>query len=125
LVEYAIVARKARGLSRDEAIVDAAHKRCQSIVMTTVAMCAGMLHVAVGLGADSEFRSPMALVVIGGLITSTLLSLVFVPAAYSYMDQLEAWLAERLGTRRREFGVLLRQPNNVLVPASDHHSSPV
>ena len=68
--------------------------------MTTVAMCAGMLHVALGFGADSEFRSPMALVVIGGLITSTILSLGFVPAAYITMDQLEGWLARRLRGER-------------------------
>ena len=63
--------------------------------MTTVAMCAGMAHIAFGIGADWEFRSPMALVVIGGLVTSTLLSLVFVPAAYSVVDQFEGWLARR------------------------------
>lgn len=95
LVEAAITARTTLSLSRIEAIVHAAHKRSQPIVMTTVAMCAGMLHVALGLGADAEFRAPMALVVIGGLITSTVLSLVFVPAAYTYMDQFETWLAER------------------------------
>lgn len=96
LVDSAIVARSTRGLSRDSAIIEAAQKRARPIVMTTVAMCAGMSHIAFGLGADSEFRSPMALVVIGGLMTSTLLSLVFVPAAYSYVDQFEGWLARRL-----------------------------
>jgi HAE1 family hydrophobic/amphiphilic exporter-1 len=107
LVESAIAARRTLGLSRDDAMIHAVKKRCRPIVMTTVAMCAGMLHVAVGLGADSEFRSPMALVVIGGLITSTLLSLVFVPAAYSYMDQFETWLTDRLGSRRPELAPTL------------------
>ena len=78
--------------------------------MTTVAMCAGMLHIAFGLGADSEFRSPMALVVIGGLVTSTLLSLVFVPAAYSYMDQLEGWFVSRFARVRRERGSGITAP---------------
>ncbi|MDB5370096.1 MAG: efflux transporter permease subunit [Roseomonas sp.] len=96
LVEYAILARREHGLGRDEAIMEAARKRARPIVMTTIAMCAGMAHIALGLGADSEFRSPMALVVIGGLVTSTLLSLVFVPVAYSYMDGLEQWVARRL-----------------------------
>jgi HAE1 family hydrophobic/amphiphilic exporter-1 len=96
LVEYAILARRERGLDRDEAIMEAARKRARPIIMTTIAMCAGMGHIALGLGADSEFRSPMALVVIGGLLTSTLLSLVFVPVAYSYMDGVEQWLARRL-----------------------------
>jgi HAE1 family hydrophobic/amphiphilic exporter-1 len=118
LVEAAIVARRTRGLSRDEAIIDAAHKRSKPIVMTTVAMCAGMLHVAFGLGTDSEFRSPMALVVIGGLITSTLLSLVFVPAAYSYMDQFEGWLAEWFNSRRQNSRVTDR-PCRAYVAVSD------
>jgi multidrug efflux pump subunit AcrB len=96
LVEYAILARRELGLGRDAAILEAARKRARPIVMTTIAMCAGMAHIAMGLGADAEFRSPMALVVIGGLVTSTLLSLVFVPVAYSYMDGLEAWIARRL-----------------------------
>jgi HAE1 family hydrophobic/amphiphilic exporter-1 len=96
LVEYAILARRELGLDRDTAILEAARKRARPIVMTTIAMCAGMAHIALGLGADAEFRSPMALVVIGGLVTSTLLSLVFVPVAYSYMDGVEAWIARRL-----------------------------
>jgi hydrophobic/amphiphilic exporter-1 (mainly G- bacteria), HAE1 family len=127
LVESAIAARRTQGLSRDEAIINAAEKRSQPIVMTTVAMCAGMLHVAFGLGADSEFRSPMALVVIGGLITSTLLSLVFVPAAYSYMDQLETWLAERLSGRRKRLGVALRQSSlaHVVVASQELTNEPI
>jgi HAE1 family hydrophobic/amphiphilic exporter-1 len=100
LVEYAILARRDRGMGRDEAILEAARKRARPIVMTTIAMCAGMAHIALGLGADSEFRSPMALVVIGGLITSTMLSLVFVPVAYSYMDGVEQWLERVLHSRR-------------------------
>lgn len=97
LVEYAVLARRERGLGRDAAIVEAARKRARPIVMTTIAMCAGMAHIASGIGADNEFRAPMALVVIGGLLTSTLLSLVFVPVAYSYMDGLERRLAGWLG----------------------------
>jgi HAE1 family hydrophobic/amphiphilic exporter-1 len=100
LVEYAVLARGERGLSRNAAIAEAALKRARPIVMTTLAMCAGMLHTALGVGADAEFRSPMALVVTGGLITSTMLSLFFVPAAYSCMDQLEGWLAGPLGRGR-------------------------
>jgi HAE1 family hydrophobic/amphiphilic exporter-1 len=96
LVEYAILARRERGMGRDAAIMEAARKRARPIVMTTIAMCAGMAHIALGLGADSEFRSPMALVVIGGLVTSTLLSLVFVPVVYSLIDGVEVWLARRL-----------------------------
>lgn len=68
--------------------------------MTSLAMGAGMLPIALGMGADPSFRSPMAIAVIGGLITSTLLSLLVVPAVYTYVDDAEALLA-RLNARLR------------------------
>ena len=86
LVEYAIMARRERGLARIEALLDACHKRAKPIVMTTVAMGAGMTPIAIGLGVDPSFRSPMAIVVIGGLITSTFLSLLVVPVVFTYVD---------------------------------------
>lgn len=90
LVEYAIVARRDHGMTRLEALLDACHKRARPIVMTTIAMGAGMLPIALGLGAaDSSFRSPMAVAVIGGLITSTLLSLLVVPSVYTFVDDFE------------------------------------
>jgi multidrug efflux pump subunit AcrB len=92
LVEYAIVGIRERGLPRYEALIDACHKRARPIVMTTVAMIAGMSPIALGLGADSSFRQPMAIAVIGGLLTSTLLSLLIVPVVYTYIDDLEHWL---------------------------------
>ncbi|HEV7267650.1 MAG TPA: efflux RND transporter permease subunit [Falsiroseomonas sp.] len=95
LVEYAIEARLA-GLDRGAALIEAARKRARPIVMTTIAMTAGMAHIAAGVGADAEFRAPMALVVIGGLVTSTLLSLVVVPVIYTMMDDLGAWFARHL-----------------------------
>jgi multidrug efflux pump subunit AcrB len=87
LVDYAILARQA-GMARFEALVDACHKRSRPIVMTTIAMGAGMMPLALGWGADPSFRSPMAIAVIGGLITSTLLSLLVVPAVFTYIDDL-------------------------------------
>jgi multidrug efflux pump subunit AcrB len=92
LVEYAIVGIRERGLSRAEALIDACHKRARPIVMTTVAMIAGMSPIALGLGADSSFRQPMAIAVIGGLLTSTALSLLIVPVVYTYIDDLGLWL---------------------------------
>ncbi|PPD19746.1 MAG: RND transporter, partial [Methylobacter sp.] len=90
LVEYAIVARREHGLSRFDALLDACHKRAQPIIMTTIAMGAGMLPIAIGAGAaDSSFRSPMAVAVIGGLVTSTLLSLLVIPVAYTYLDDVK------------------------------------
>ena len=103
LVEYAIVARRGNdgsdghpvvaGMSRRDALLDACHKRARPIVMTTLAMGAGMLPIAIGFGtADSSFRSPMAVAVIGGLITSTVLSLLVVPAVFTYLDDLEQFI---------------------------------
>jgi multidrug efflux pump subunit AcrB len=99
LVDYAILARE-RGLPRFDALVDACHKRSRPIVMTTIAMGAGMLPLALGWGADPSFRSPMAIAVIGGLMTSTLLSLLVVPAVFTYIDDLAQWL-KRLPARVR------------------------
>lgn len=88
LVEYAIVARR-RGLNRIPALVDACHKRARPIIMTTIAMGAGMLPVALGWsGGDASFRAPMAIVVIGGLITSTFLSLLVIPVIFTFIDDL-------------------------------------
>ncbi|MBC5782815.1 efflux RND transporter permease subunit [Ramlibacter sp. USB13] len=90
LVEYAIVARREQGLSRFDALLDACHKRARPIIMTTIAMGAGMLPIAIGFGAaDPSFRSPMAIAVIGGLITSTALSLLVVPVVFEYVDDAE------------------------------------
>ncbi|OZI71559.1 efflux RND transporter permease subunit [Bordetella genomosp. 12] len=95
LVEYAIVSRR-KGMARFDALMDACHKRARPIVMTTIAMGGGMLPNALGLGAEPSFRQPMAIVVIGGLITSTVLSLVVVPVVFTYVDDLLQWLKKRL-----------------------------
>ncbi|WP_332876160.1 efflux RND transporter permease subunit [Massilia sp. S19_KUP03_FR1] len=99
LVDYAILARK-EGMSRFDALVDACHKRSRPILMTTIAMGAGMLPLALGIAGDPSFRSPMAIAVIGGLITSTLLSLLVVPAVFTYIDDLEHWLGRMVGKMR-------------------------
>src|SRR5690606_41030924 len=96
LVEYAVVGIKERGLTMRDALIDACHKRARPIVMTTVAMIAGMMPIALGLGADASFRRPMAIAVIGGLISSTALSLLVVPVAFSYLDALHRRVARRL-----------------------------
>jgi multidrug efflux pump subunit AcrB len=103
LVDFAIEEMRA-GKDRLTALLEAGHKRARPIVMTTVAMVAGMLPVALGLGGDSAFRAPMAVAVIGGLITSTALTLVIVPAAFTLIDDVERWLAPRFGR------VLIAQP---------------
>lgn len=88
IVDYAIIGERDQGLSRREAILEACRKRARPVIMTTVAMGAGMLPVALGFGADGNFRAPLGVSVIGGLLTSTLLSLVVVPAAYSLVTDL-------------------------------------
>ena len=96
LVEYAIMARREHGMSRFDALVDACHKRSRPIFMTTIAMGAGMLPIALGLGADPSFRQPMAIIVIGGLVTSTLLSLLVIPVLYTYVDDLMQFFRHRM-----------------------------
>ncbi|HTY03507.1 MAG TPA: efflux RND transporter permease subunit [Rhodocyclaceae bacterium] len=91
LIDYVILARRDHGLSRWEALQDACRKRARPIIMTTVAMGAGMMPIAIGLGTDPSFRAPMAIVVIGGLITSTFLSLLAIPVVFTFVDDLHHW----------------------------------
>ncbi len=100
LVEYAIMARRDRGMTRLEALIDACSKRARPIVMTTVAMGAGMFPIAIGMGNDPSFRAPMAIVVIGGLITSTFLSLLVIPVLFTLVDDLREFVMRRL--RRKQ-----------------------
>lgn len=95
LVDYAIIAQN-EGMARLDAIIDACHKRARPIIMTTIAMGAGMLPLVFGWGgADPTFRQPMAAAVLGGLMTSTFLSLVVIPVVYTLMDDL-GQLAKKL-----------------------------
>ena len=95
LVEYAIE-KEREGVPQREALMEACRERARPIVMTTVAMAAGMLPTAMALEKGAEFRQPMAVAVIGGLITSTLLSLVLVPVVYEFVDDFEQWLKPKL-----------------------------
>src|SRR5581483_6730453 len=105
LVEFAVESMR-DGKPREFAIIDAGIKRARPIVMTTIAMAAGMMPSALAFGAGGEFRSPMALAVIGGLIFSTILSLVFVPAMFMMMD---------------DFGSLIwRYGKRLIVSSADH-----
>ena len=88
-----------KGVPKLEAIIDAGHKRAQPIVMTTVAMVAGMVPTAVSLSGDGAWRAPMGITVIGGLVLSTVLTLVIVPATFSLALGIEEWIGPRLGRR--------------------------
>jgi multidrug efflux pump subunit AcrB len=101
LIDFAVEMR-ARGMTRLQAVVEAGHKRARPIVMTSIAMSAGMLPSALGVGEGGSFRAPMATAVIGGIIVSTVLSLVVVPAFYLIMDDL-SWLLGKI------FGRLIGQ----------------
>ena len=96
LVEYAIE-REREGASQRDALLEACRERARPIVMTTMAMAAGMLPTALSIGNGSEFRQPMAVAVIGGLMTSTVLSLLLVPVVYEFIDDFERWISPRLG----------------------------
>jgi multidrug efflux pump subunit AcrB len=110
LVDFALEAM-ASGVERAKAIVEACLKRARPIVMTTVAMIGGMLPSALGIGAGGEFRSPMAIAVISGLVVSTFLSLLFVPAFFAMMDDIGrlAW---------RVFGRFVESGDEADVPPS-------
>jgi hypothetical protein len=121
LVEFAVESIR-EGKPRDFAIIDAGIKRARPIVMTTIAMAAGMMPSALAIGAGGEFRSPMALAVIGGLIFSTVLSLVFVPAMFMMMDDVGA-LIWRFG---KKLIVSHAESDDHPIPqhAADHKGSP-
>jgi multidrug efflux pump subunit AcrB len=99
LVEYAIMAQRNYGLSRFDALIDACSKRARPIVMTTIAMGAGMTPVALGWAGDPSFRSPMGIAVVGGIVVSTIMSLFIVPAMFTVVDDFQQWLSGRLTSR--------------------------
>jgi len=95
LVDYAVMAEDQHGLSQHDALIDACRKRAQPVIMTSLAMMAGMMPIALGFSGDSSFRAPMAVAVIGGLVTSTLLSLLVIPAAFTVLDDLGQWFERK------------------------------
>jgi multidrug efflux pump subunit AcrB len=108
LVDFIVEARAA-GSSLDKAVIDAGLQRARPIVMTTMAMVGGMVPTAIGFGSDDGFRAPMAVAVIGGLLSSTLLSLVFVPFLYSAVDRFKQRLRRRFTARMDAAHALMEQ----------------
>jgi hydrophobic/amphiphilic exporter-1 (mainly G- bacteria), HAE1 family len=94
LVDYTNTLRS-RGMSRRDALLEAGPTRLRPILMTTMTLVFAMIPLALKLGSGAESRSPMAVVVLGGMITSTLLTLVLVPCAYTYLDDLQTFLTRR------------------------------
>jgi multidrug efflux pump subunit AcrB len=101
IVEYAIMAQRDQGMSRFDSLIDSCSKRARPIVMTTIAMIAGMTPIAMGWAGDPSFRAPMGVAVIGGLVVSTIMSLFIVPAMFTVVDDFQQWLA-RFGRRDAE-----------------------
>jgi multidrug efflux pump subunit AcrB len=97
IVEYAIMAQRDHGMSRFDSLIDSCSKRARPIVMTTIAMIAGMTPIAMGWAGDPSFRAPMGAAVIGGLIVSTVMSLFIVPAMFTVVDDFQQWLARIFG----------------------------
>ncbi len=102
IVEYAIMAQRDQGLSRFDSLIDSCSKRARPIVMTTIAMIAGMTPIAMGWAGDPSFRAPMGIAVIGGLIVSTIMSLFIVPAVFTVVDDFQQWLGRIFGRRGAE-----------------------
>lgn len=108
-----------KGVETVTAIIDSGHKRAQPIVMTTVAMVAGMVPTALSLSGDGSWRAPMGIVVIGGLTLSTVLTLLIVPASFSLAVGIERWIGPKLGRR-----LLTYRPGDDGRPVIDHDPGP-
>ena len=108
--------RRALGRDRVTALIEAGRVRLRPIIMTTAAMIFGMLPIAIGMGEGGGFRAPMARAVIGGLITSTLLTLIVVPVAYTYFDDIGTWMKRRFVSAERDREVHREQQEAGMAP---------
>ena len=97
MIDFAIEARRERGVSAADAIYEACMVRFRPIMMTTIALIAGMIPVALGRGEGAQFRAPLGVAIIGGVLTSTLLTLLVIPTFYEVMDEWRHRLAARFG----------------------------
>ena len=107
LIDFAKWAHTGRGLSRRDALIEAGRIRLRPILMTTLALIAGMVPVALGLGEGADFRAPLGRAVIGGVITSTILTLVVIPTVYEILDE---WRERLLARFRRRVVAPARAP---------------
>jgi len=99
LVDFAKMAREQQGMPLREALIEAGAIRLRPIIMTTVALIAGMIPVALGRGEGAQFRAPLGIAVIGGTITSTILTLLVIPTFYEIFDDAREWVLGRFRTR--------------------------
>jgi hydrophobic/amphiphilic exporter-1 (mainly G- bacteria), HAE1 family len=117
LIDFAKWAREKDGVPRREALIMAGAIRLRPILMTTLALIAGMIPVALGVGEGAEFRAPLGRAVIGGVITSTLLTLVVIPTFYEILDEWREWVLSK-------FGVYKRRTAEHRIPAGVHGPAP-
>ena len=117
LVEYAIMAQRDHGMSRLDAMMDSCAKRARPIVMTSIAMCAGMLPVAMGWAGDPSFRAPMGVAVLGGLIVSTIVSLFIVPVFFTLIDDMQVAIQNWFG---KLFSSSASKQPEITKPVSQH-----
>jgi HAE1 family hydrophobic/amphiphilic exporter-1 len=115
LIDFAKWGRE-RGMSGREALIEAGRIRLRAIMMTTFALIAGMVPVALGLGEGADFRAPLGRAIIGGVITSTLLTLLVIPTVYEILDELKEWSLGRVAAVRRRLAArrvrLAHQPGD-------------
>jgi HAE1 family hydrophobic/amphiphilic exporter-1 len=109
--------RRSHGADRRTALIEAGAVRLRPILMTTAAMIFGMLPIALSLGEGGGFRAPMARAVIGGLITSTLLTLVVIPVVYTYLDDIGSWVRGKLVSEEKR-KALQEEREHALAPAT-------
>jgi hydrophobic/amphiphilic exporter-1 (mainly G- bacteria), HAE1 family len=102
LIDFAKWAREDRGLPLREALIEAGSIRLRPILMTTFALIAGMLPVALGTGEGAQFRAPLGVAVIGGVITSTFLTLLVIPTGYEILDEWRQWIAAKAGMQPKQ-----------------------
>jgi hydrophobic/amphiphilic exporter-1 (mainly G- bacteria), HAE1 family len=116
LIDFAKWAREKQGLPLREALIEAGAIRLRPILMTTFALIAGMIPTALGRGEGSQFRSPLGIAVIGGVLTSTLLTLIAIPTFYEILDELRSWFSSKFGVRVAQRTAEHRIPTSTVAP---------
>jgi HAE1 family hydrophobic/amphiphilic exporter-1 len=102
LIDFAKWAREERGLPLREALIEAGAIRLRPILMTTFALIAGMVPVALGRGEGAQFRAPLGVAVIGGVVTSTFLTLLVIPTGYEILDEVRRWFSGVFGVTPKQ-----------------------
>jgi HAE1 family hydrophobic/amphiphilic exporter-1 len=119
LIDFAKWAREDKGMPLREALIEAGAIRLRPILMTTFALIAGMLPVALGTGDGAQFRAPLGIAVIGGVITSTFLTLLVIPTGYEILDEMRHWFMAKIGRTPKQMTAEHRSPMGVVAEGAD------